>query len=144
MVEIEEQDYRVRVELMEGYQFKVTFRDELPSLWMDEPEPVGDGEFPNAGLILAASVGNCLAASLTYCLRKARAEVRAMRADVVTKLERNDRGRLRITSMSVVLNYKLDDPKKLERCREIFEDFCIVSQSVKQGIPVKVELAALE
>ncbi len=82
MAEIAEQDYRVRVELMEGYQFKVTFRDERPSLWMDEPEPVGEGEFPNAGLILAASVGNCLAASLTYCLRKARAEVRGMRADV--------------------------------------------------------------
>ena len=144
MVEIEEQDFRVRIELMEGYQFKVTFRDELPSLWMDEPEPVGDGEFPNAGLVLAASVGNCLAASLTYCLRKARAEVRAMKADVVTKLERNERGRLRITSIRVVLNYKLDDPKKLERCRDIFEDFCIVSQSVKQGIPVQVELAALE
>jgi uncharacterized OsmC-like protein len=89
-------------------------------------------------------VGNCLAASLTYCLRKARAEVQAMRADVLTKLERNERGRLRVTSIHVVMNYKLDDPAKLERCRDLFEDFCIVSQSVKQGIPIQVELASLE
>jgi hypothetical protein len=28
--------------------------------------------------------------------------------------------------------------KQLERCAEIFENFCIVSPSVRQGIPIKV------
>ena len=34
----------------------------------------------------------------------------------------------------------VSDPTKLKLCQEIFEDFCIVSQSVKAGIPVDVEV----
>jgi hypothetical protein len=37
LVGIAEQDFRTSVELIEGYQFKVTFEDGLPELMMDEP-----------------------------------------------------------------------------------------------------------
>jgi organic hydroperoxide reductase OsmC/OhrA len=30
--------------------------------------------------------------------------------------------------------------KQLERCAKIFESFCIVSQSVSQGIPLNVKV----
>jgi len=30
--------------------------------------------------------------------------------------------------------------KKLERCVELFEGFCIVSQSIEQGIPINVRV----
>jgi uncharacterized OsmC-like protein len=142
MAGIEEQEFRTSIVLLDGYQFQVSFPDEaMPRLLMDEPEPVGKGEHPNAGLLLAAAVGNCMAASLTYCLRKARAEVKGMRAEVLTKLERDQRGRLRITAMKVVLHPELEDEGMLVRCKDLFEDFCIVSQSVKRGIPVEVEFA---
>ncbi len=138
---IPEQEFKTSVELIEGYQFKVSFAGEnIPDLLMDEPSPVGKGEYPNAGLILSAAIGNCMAASLTFCLRRARANVNGMKAEVFTKLERNEKGRLRITSVRVVLHPDLDDPSKLDRCKDIFEDFCIVSQSVRQGIPVEMEL----
>ena len=138
---MEEGEFKVHIESIDSYKFKVKFGKEgLPELIMDEPSPLGKGEHPNAGLLLAAAVGNCLCASLTYCLTRARAEVKGMSADVFTTLGRNERGRLRITSIRIQLHPELDDPRKLERCREIFEDFCIVTQSVREGIPVQVEV----
>ena len=138
---MEEGEFKVHIESIDSYEFKVKFGKEgLPELIMDEPSPLGKGEHPNAGLLLAAAVGNCLCASLTYCLTRARAEVKGVSADVFTTLGRNERGRLRITSIRIQLHPELDDPRKLERCREIFEDFCIVTQSVREGIPVQVEV----
>jgi uncharacterized OsmC-like protein len=136
---MKEGEFKVHVEPLGGYEFKIKFcKEDLPELIMDEPSPLGKGEHPNAGLLLAAAVGNCLSASMTYCLNRARAEVKGVSADVFTTLGRNERGRLRITSIRIQLYPELDDPKKLERCRDIFEDFCIVTQSVREGIPVQV------
>jgi uncharacterized OsmC-like protein len=138
---IAEQEYRIKVRLIEGLRFEVDFNtDQIAPMTMDEPVPVGSGRYPNAGQLLAASVGNCLAASLAFCLQRARAQVNGMDATVYTKLERNKKGRLRVASMRVELEPAVDDPNKLERCLEIFQDFCIVSQSIKQGIPVQVEI----
>jgi uncharacterized OsmC-like protein len=141
---MEEGEFKVSIEPIDGYEFRVKFsKGSIPDLLMDEPSPLGNGEHPNAGLLLAAAVGNCLCASLTYCLSRARAEVKGVSAEVFTTLDRNDRGRLRIKSIRVQLHPEMDDPRKLERCREIFEDFCIVTQSVREGIPVQVEVETL-
>jgi len=141
---MEEGEFKVRIEPIDGYEYRVKFsREEIPDLIMDEPSPLGKGEHPNAGLLLAAAVGNCLCASLTYCLSRARAEVKGVSAEVFTTLDRNERGRLRIKSIRVQLYPEIDDLRKLERCREIFEDFCIVTQSVREGVPVQVQVESL-
>jgi len=36
------------------------------------------------------------------------------------------------------------DAGRLERCERLFEDFCIVTASIRQGIPVKVRVAQRE
>jgi len=107
---------------------------------MDEPRPLGKGEYPNAGGFLAAAVGNCLCASFVYCMEKSRADITDICADVRTTLERNERGRLRIKHISVKIFPNAESGPKFERCREIFEDFCIVTQSVKEGIDINVEI----
>ncbi|MDH7500711.1 MAG: OsmC family protein [candidate division NC10 bacterium] len=131
------------LELMDGYQFKVSFGIEgMPDLILDEMEPLGRGKGPNPARLLSASTAGCLAASLLFCLRKARAEVKGMKVRVESALARNERGRLRIGEMKVRISPEVDDSskEKLARCRQLFEEFCIVTQSIRQGIPVEVEV----
>ena len=139
----DERAFRVDLSREEGFEFKVGFDLEgVEPMVMDEPAPVGGGAGPNASRVLAAAVGNCLAASLLFCLQKSRVDVAALDASVSGVIARNPEGRWRVNEMSVELSPEVseEDRKKLERCSEIFEDFCIVSQSVRQGIPIRVQV----
>jgi len=139
----EERSFMVEVDREEGFVFRADFGlDGVEPLAMDEPEPLGGESGPNASKVLAAAVGNCLSASLLFCLRKSRVDVSGMRAAVDGVLARNEGGRWRIREMNVVISPDVaeEDRKKLERCVELFEDFCIVSQSVRQGILINVEV----
>jgi uncharacterized OsmC-like protein len=107
---------------------------------MDEPAPLGADAGPGPSQLLAAAVANCLCASLLFCARKARVETGRIRADVTASYVRNESGRLRIGNMRVQLDPDFPDPATAGRCLEIFEEFCIVSQSVRQGIPIEVEI----
>jgi hypothetical protein len=94
---MEDQEFAVDLELRDGYRFGVDFDlDWVPVLQVDEPVPLGAGEGPNAKLLLAAAVGNCMSASLLFCLRRARIEVPELRTRVSGKIVRNERGRLRV------------------------------------------------
>lgn len=137
---IKEGEFVTKVVREEGYRFRIDFASGTSSLLMDEPKPLGTGQYPNAGSLLAAAVGNCLCASLVYCMEKARADISDICAEVGTTLERNERGRLRIKHISVKMFPRTEGGPKFERCREIFEDFCIVTQSVKEGIDIDVEV----
>jgi organic hydroperoxide reductase OsmC/OhrA len=66
--------------------------------------------------------------------------VKEVRAEVTTRIARNEEGRWRVNHIGVKLQVgaKGTDPQKLQRCIEIFENFCIVTASVRQGIPVDV------
>jgi uncharacterized OsmC-like protein len=137
---------RVDVEQRDRFRFDVVFDDERWSpIVVDEPEPLGTGAGPNAARLLAAAVGNCLAASLFLCMDKARVPVRDLRARVEGVIARNDTGRYRIEALDVVVVPTLSgegerDSPRLARCIDIFEDFCIVTQSVRDGIDVDVRV----
>jgi len=141
---VEETEFLTRITREERYRFRVSFdSDKLEDIMMDEPEPLGTGRYPNAGKLLAAAVGNCLCASMAFCMERSRSELSRISAEVSTTLERNERGRLRITRMAVRIFPQVDDDDKFERCRSLFEDFCIVTQSVREGIPVDVEVSPI-
>ncbi len=138
--------YHVTVRLARNYEFVAEFNDlpDGPSILLDEPEPVGTGRAPNAVAVLSAAIGDCLAASLTYCFQKSRLEPAGLTAHVTTHVTRNDKGRSRISSIDVELLPELPDanPARVARCEELFEDFCTVTASVRQGIPVNVSVKA--
>jgi uncharacterized OsmC-like protein len=139
--------HHVTVRLARGYEFIAEFNDvpDRPSILLDEPEPLGEGRAANAVDVLSAAVGNCLAASLAYCLRKSRLEPADLTAHVTTHITRNDKGRSRIGSIDVELVPEMAadaDPTRVARCEELFEDFCTVTASVRQGIPVNVSVKA--
>ncbi|MFQ5536320.1 MAG: OsmC family protein [Gemmatimonadota bacterium] len=133
--------FSLTVTLQEGYKFDVAFDNpDWPTILVDEPEPLGEDAGPNASRLLGAAVGNCLAASLLFCLQKARVEVQGLTARVSGVMTRNEKGRLRIGRMDVVLEPVMEGVPsgRLDRCLDIFEDFCVVTQSVRGGIDVNV------
>jgi len=133
----------VSMEMIKDYEFRVKFSDNLPELLMDEPEPLGSDHGPAASKVLSAAIGNCLSASLLFCLRKARVEPHALRTMVTTDIERNDKGRMRIggTRIAITLGVEDDDRARIGRCTQLFEDFCVVTASVRSGIDVHVTIA---
>lgn len=139
----EDPRFSLTLEQRERFQFDVTFDDERwPLLRLDEPAPLGDDTAPNASRVLGAAIGNCLAASLLFCLQKSRVPVSGLTAEVSGELGRNEKGRLRIQGVQVVIRPTLDGvpPERMDRCLQLFEDFCVVTQSVREGIDVKVSV----
>lgn len=124
------------------YRFKITF-DELPGgqVWMDEPQPLGKSAGPSAAMMLSSAVGHCLTSSLLFCMQKSRGSLKGIETDVETTLQMNEKGRWRIGGIKVKIRPSADDidREKLERCETLFEDFCIVTASVREGIKVDVE-----
>lgn len=137
----DEGGFRVTLTLEDGYRFHVDpnvvgaegFR-------IDESPPLGGGGAASPSRVLAAAMASCLASSLLFCLRKARIDVRALRVAARGTIVRNARQRLRVASLHIELFPEVSaaDEPRMQRCLELFEDFCVVTESVRQGIPVVV------
>lgn len=134
--------FRVTLTRNQDFQFSVKFDERWPGLVTDEPAPLGQDGGPTATRVLGAAVGNCLAVSLLFCLDKARVSVSDLSVTVEGTVARNDEGRLRITDLHVALAPTVPDAERarLQRCVDLFEDFCIVTASVRNGIPVHVDV----
>jgi uncharacterized OsmC-like protein len=135
--------FAVSLAQWENFQFLIDFnQDGVTDLLTDEPEPVGQGKGPDPARLLATAVGNCLASSLLFCLRKAKIPVNGIKCVVEGKIERNAEGRLRVTELRVKVEPTVGaaDVARVSQCTEIFEKYCTISQSVIEGIAVKVEV----
>jgi organic hydroperoxide reductase OsmC/OhrA len=139
----EEASFTLSLEQGEGYAFTLKFdKPRLPELLLDEPPPLGELAGPNASRLLAAAAANCLSASLLFCLGKQEPPDGAVRTTATCRIGRNDKGRLRVLGMTVdiTVNGALEGNARMARCREMFEDFCVVTASIRQGIPVAVNV----
>lgn len=139
----EEKVLTTRLERIRDYEFRVKFDlPKIPEIVMDEPEPVGRSAGPNASRLLSAAVANCLSSSLMFCLSKAHVPVDNLEASTETVIRRNEKGRWRVTALNVKIqpSLKVDDLPKAKRCLELFEDFCVVTGSVRKGIDVNVNI----
>ena len=139
--------FEVHLQRLAGYRFRADFgAGGIPPLVVDEPPPLGENAGPNPARLLATAVADCLSASLVFCLSKARVEVAGVETRVVGTLRRNERGRLRIGKLEVTI--RLDapgaDPAKLRTCLETFEDYCVVTASVRKGLEVGVTVLDAE
>jgi organic hydroperoxide reductase OsmC/OhrA len=135
--------FTVKLDRVGGYQFQLDLgQPGVVPLVVDEPPPLGEGAGPSASRLLAAAVGNCLSASALYCLQRAHIDVQAMHTEIDVTLTRNEKGRLRIGGIAVRMEPEVAeaDISRMNRCLEIFEDFCVVTQSVREGIAVDVSV----
>jgi organic hydroperoxide reductase OsmC/OhrA len=139
-------EFTTHLEQVKDYQFTVSFdKEALGKLTMDEPEPIGTEKGPNASKILAGALGHCLTSSLIFCLQRSRIPLKHVTANVHTTLARNDAGRWRIHTVKAEINAEPlneRDRERMKQCLEMFEDFCVVTQSVRKGINVEVTVKA--
>ena len=138
------QEVAVKLTLLDGYAFRVDFdSDSIEPLVTDEPPPLGQGQGPAPSRLLVAAVANCLAASLMHSLRRAHVRVDKFEASAVATVSRNENGRWRIERIAVLLDPTLPPEHigTLQTCTERFEDYCIVTESVRHGIDVHVTVA---
>jgi len=139
----EEGRFTIHLEQLDAYQFNVKF-DLLQAtdILMDEPPPLGGRAGPNASRLLAVAAGNCLSASLLFCLTKTLEQVpsHSLKTTVTCRLARTEQKKLRVGGLEVQLTLgdELTQAARLKRCMDLFEDFCVVSASIRQGIPIQV------
>ncbi len=139
----EEGRFTIHLEQREGFQINVAFDwKRVPDLLMDEPPPLGEQQGPNASRMLAAAAANCLSASLLYCLFKEEPPDNCLRAEATCIMVRNAKKRQRIGRLEVTLivNEVIHGSPRFARCKDLFEDFCVVSASIRQGIPMHVTI----
>jgi uncharacterized OsmC-like protein len=125
-----------------GYRFANRFGADLPVLYADEPPPLGTGTGPTPTQLLAAAVGNCLCASLLFALKKFKQDPAPIEAVATSTEGRDARNRLRVQGIHVRLTLGVPAARleHLEHALGQFEEYCTVTQSVRQGIPVAVEV----
>jgi uncharacterized OsmC-like protein len=131
------------LKLLESCRFKVEFDvPGVPSLVVDELMPIGKNAGPNPTMLLSVAVGQCLSSSLLYCLQKARVKVKNLETTIRADMERNEEGQLRITNLDAQIHlvFNEEDKTRVSRCLEIFENYCTVTQSVRRGINVNVNI----
>lgn len=139
--------FTVSIEQVADYEFRVSFDGSaLAPLTVDEGPPLGKSAGPSPARLLAAAVGSCLNASLLFCARKAKLDLKHLRSRVRVETVRNEQRRLRIGRIEVVISPELGeaDRERAGRCLDLFEDYCTVTQSVRKGIPIEVHVEGLD
>ena len=138
--------FKISVDQIDGYEFRVKFDKELHQpISMDEAAPLGKDSAPDAARMLAAAVGNCLSASLLFASKKQGLMLSGIQAEVTVDIVKNENRRLRIGKISVVIDpgLKPEDRDKARAAAAVFEDFCTVTASIRQGIPVEATIKGL-
>ncbi len=93
--------------------------------------------------LLASAVASCLSSSFLFCMSKRNVPVDGFSATARATTARDADGRLRVQEIAVDLRPKTTDPaalKRLAECKKMFEKFCTVTESVRKGIKVVVNV----
>ena len=123
------------------YVFRIEFDDTaIPALHTDESPPLGGDSGPNPSRMLVAAVANCLSASLLFSMRKYKNTPGTIVTRATARLERNEQNRLRVAHIDVAIELPdaAADYAQIERLLQQFENFCVVTESVRAGVLVDV------
>jgi organic hydroperoxide reductase OsmC/OhrA len=135
---------RVEVDQVDRYRFVVSYPGtRLPPLTVDEAAPVGTGAGPDPAQALAGTVGHCLSSTLFNTLERSRVRATRIRTTVMLTFGRNSAGRKRVVGLEAQIECApLDesDRDRFERSVAIFEDYCTVTGSVRDGIRVRTHI----
>ena len=116
----------------------------IKECYIDETNEDLDMLGPNPVKLLASAVLGCLSASLIFCIQKKKLTLDEFHAEAEIVIARNDEGLFRVKEINVDLQPKTDDPamiKRIDQCKKMFERYCTITQSVRQGIQVNLNFS---
>jgi uncharacterized OsmC-like protein len=98
---------------------------------------------PNASRLLAMAVLGCLSASFIFCFSKRNFTIEDLDAEAIVTTFRNKKGFVRVKKIDVNIKTQLESPeirKRADQCKKMFEQYCTITASVREGIEVNVNL----
>lgn len=138
----EPHSFQLELEQQSEYGFLVEFDwPDVDELLLDESEPLGDPADPNAARLIGAAAANGLSSSQSL-IRGFKRTPGMLRAGVPGQLTRNVQGQLRVGRYDVTIRLA-DEARAIQhfdRFLAQFEDFCVVTESVRHGIPIGVRI----
>ena len=141
----EEMKTKVGLILDQGMLFKCDLGEmRVKDCYIDEehPEEV-DMLGPNPSRMLGLAVIGCLSASFIFCLKKINFNVDDLKAEAEISIAKNKKGFWRVKKIDVNIKPLFNDPdakKRADQCKKMFEQYCTVTQAVREGIDVEVNL----
>ncbi len=136
-------EFQTDIEQVQDYEFRVRFDNpEHPELILDAPPPIGRGANVAPSRLLAAAVGHCLASGLLFAARRMQIPAGPISARVRTQIVRNAQGYPRIAGVDVEIDASFPDAaqEQISRLLATFQNFCTVSESIRQGVPISVKV----
>jgi len=134
---------QVKLSHLEDLHFKASVRN-FKSIDLDEPESFHGtnlGASPVEYLLIG--IGGCLGSSFMFCLIKHGIEIENLEIIVDGKVHHKPPTmRLKLVHVNVKIMYILKDlsqSEQIEQCRNKFMKHCVVSDTLINGIPIKVE-----
>lgn len=136
---------KVGIKQQEEMLFKCDLGNlKLDNLYIDEQDKKEiDKKGPSPAKLLGLSVLGCLAASFSFCLQKKYYSIIDLEGKADVTIIRNERGFWRIKKIDVNIIPQIDTPearKRADQCKKFFEQYCIISQSLRAGFEVNVNL----
>jgi uncharacterized OsmC-like protein len=141
----DEYKFEVGISLEKEMIFKCDYGQiNMSDLFIDEQHKKSKEKIgPNPSKLLALSVLGCISASFAFCLQKKNFSLSDFEGKAFIISRRNEKGLWRIKKIKIELHPKIDTPKMRERadqCQKFFEQFCIISESIKEGIDIETNL----
>ncbi|MHA1378857.1 MAG: OsmC family protein [Candidatus Helarchaeota archaeon] len=130
-----------------GFEAKVERNENFPNIIIDEPQRFhGDDRGPSSLEYLCVGIGGCMGTSLVYCLKRFKATFSKLSVRATAEIHHVPPNRmLRVTALHVKFGITPDPPTQdnidnIKECYEHFAKYCVVTQSVKQGIPFDIKM----
>ena len=136
---------KVGLKLQENLLFKCELGNvKMQDLYIDErnkkkTEKIG----PSPIKLLALSVLGCLAVCFEFCLQKKGFTLSDLDGRAEVTFTRKDKEFWRIRKIDIDLLPKIDNTemrKSVAQCKNLFEQHCIISESLRKGMEINVNL----
>jgi uncharacterized OsmC-like protein len=149
---VHEENTIVDLKLEKDMIFKINLGyEKIKELFIDETIDERSKVWgPDAAHLLAMAVLGCLNASFIFCLNKRNLTIDDLEAHAEVSFKKNDKGYIRVKKIDVNIIPKTNNPATLKRINQcikkmkddkmFFEESCIITASVREGIDVDVKV----